>query len=448
MRISLEALTSHVATLAALEGVEPRSLTGDEAVAWLRASGQVVQSANAIIAALTARITDLSSGEDRTHRFARAKGFPDVGSLVSEVAQVPRADAGRFVTLGQAMSDADAGSSDALTLGGPLEDGTPGAADEELPLFAPLAQAVARGFSAEKAAVIGSTLKLMNGATVEIERSLLERARKRSVSQVRVMCRAEFERVDHDGYLAHLRSLRKDRFVKFWDCDNGLVGFNGRLDAIDAIPLRAWVEDTVRDGMRNQRDVHPSERLEAGQLAADALADLAVHRMGCQDGPKSAQTTVVIHASAKDVVEGKGAAYCHGYAGPICLEMLSQLAFGAEVAPAVTGDGGLALFLGRSTRFFTPAQRLAIALRDRGCARCGAPVARCDVHHIRFWSQHGPTDVDNGVLLCSGCHHRLHDFGWEIEVVAGQVWFIPPAAFDPSRERIPACATRLEPELV
>jgi 5-methylcytosine-specific restriction protein A len=110
--------------------------------------------------------------------------------------------------------------------------------------------------------------------------------------------------------------------------------------------------------------------------------------------------------------------------------------------PAVTGAGGLALFLGRATRFFTPAQKLAIALRDGGCARCGVPVARCDVHHIKFWSLGGPTDIDNGVLLCSGCHHRLHDFGWEIEVIAGEVWFIPPASVDPRRERIPACATR------
>ena len=59
------------------------------------ASGQLVQSANAIIAALTARVSELSTGEDRTKRFARLKGFSDVGSLVSEVAQVPRPDAGQ-----------------------------------------------------------------------------------------------------------------------------------------------------------------------------------------------------------------------------------------------------------------------------------------------------------------------------------------------------------------
>ena len=149
MRISLDSLTAQVALLRGLDGVEPRSLTGDQAVEWLRASGEVVQSVNAIIAALTARVCELSTGEDRTKRFARVKGFSDVGSLVSEVAQVPRGDAGRLVTLGQAVSDADAGSLVPAHVGVVQTRPTP-----RLPLYAFLTQAVARGFSAEKAAII------------------------------------------------------------------------------------------------------------------------------------------------------------------------------------------------------------------------------------------------------------------------------------------------------
>ena len=434
-------LHSQLAGLGGLEGVDPHALTGDEAVEWLRGVGELVQSAQSIASALTVRISELSTGEDRTKRFARAKGFSDVGSFVSEVAQVPRGTAGQLVTLGGAMADADSGSDGGFIIGAaePVR-GSP--TEDHLPLYGCLTQAVARGFSVEKAAVIRGTLKLMAGATPEIERSLVERARKRPVSRVRVMCRTEFERVDHDGYLRQLKSMRKDRYLRMWDRDDGMVGIHGCLDPITAIPLRTWIEAQTRDGMLNQRDVPDEERLDAGQLAADAFAELAVHRMGCQDGPKASQTTVVVHAAAEDVVNGTGPMYCHGYAGPLCLELLGQLAFDTQVMPAVTGAGGLALFLGRATRFFTPAQKLAIALRDGGCARCGAPVARCDVHHIKFWSLGGPTDIDNGVLLCSGCHHRLHDFGWEIEVIAGEVWFIPPASVDPRRERIPACATR------
>ncbi|WP_177243768.1 HNH endonuclease signature motif containing protein, partial [Microbacterium sp. AR7-10] len=37
-----------------------------------------------------------------------------------------------------------------------------------------------------------------------------------------------------------------------------------------------------------------------------------------------------------------------------------------------------------------------------------------EVHHIDWWNRDtGPTDLTNGILLCSTCHHRIHDNGWE-----------------------------------
>lgn len=44
----------------------------------------------------------------------------------------------------------------------------------------------------------------------------------------------------------------------------------------------------------------------------------------------------------------------------------------------------------------------------------------------------GP-DLDNGVLLCSFCHHAVHRDGWGIRVTDGRVWFIPPPHIDPGR---------------
>lgn len=442
MRISTESLTERIGALAGLDGIEIASLTGDEVMTWLSAGGRARQALDAVLAALTSRVDELSRADDRGNRFARRKGFSDAGALVADVAQVPRGEAGRLVTLGQAMSDADAGSGGELAVGiGQGEGEVVGPKPPALYEF--LTYEVARGFSTEKAAIIRATLQAMAGATVEIERSLVERARKRSVSQVRVMCRYEFQRVDHEGYLRQLRASRPKRYVKFWDDDDGMVSFRGRLDPMDAIPLRTWLEDQVRKGRRSQRKVHPSERLGDGQLAADALADLAQHRLGCQDPGSHSKSMIVVQVNAEDLKAGTGPALCHGYAGPICVEMLGQLLTNVGVAPAIMGSNGLPMFLGMSSRFFSPAQKLAIALRDGGCARCGKPIAYCDVHHIKFWSHGGPTDIDNGVLLCSACHHQLHDFGWVIEVVEGEVWFIPPSEVDPRRERIPACATRL-----
>ncbi|TQM91314.1 hypothetical protein FHX68_2526 [Microbacterium lacticum] len=46
-------------------------------------------------------------------------------------------------------------------------------------------------------------------------------------------------------------------------------------------------------------------------------------------------------------------------------------------------------------------------------------------------------DLTNGALLCTACHHRLHDEGWEITIdgvgVDALVWLIPPPWIDRSR---------------
>lgn len=59
-------------------------------------------------------------------------------------------------------------------------------------------------------------------------------------------------------------------------------------------------------------------------------------------------------------------------------------------------------------------------------------------HHIKWWKRDaGPTDLDNALLLCVACHHRIHDEGWDIHIdgtgVDAKVWFTPPAAIDPTR---------------
>ncbi|WP_082297726.1 HNH endonuclease [Microbacterium sp. GCS4] len=69
---------------------------------------------------------------------------------------------------------------------------------------------------------------------------------------------------------------------------------------------------------------------------------------------------------------------------------------------------------------------------------CGLPPQMTKAHHLRWWHRDtGPTDLDNGVLLCESCHHRIHDNGWEIRIegrgVAARVWLIPPASVDPAR---------------
>jgi hypothetical protein len=65
---------------------------------------------------------------------------------------------------------------------------------------------------------------------------------------------------------------------------------------------------------------------------------------------------------------------------------------------------------------FSPAQRKAMAIRDRRCRAegCDIPAAWCEAHHAqRPWATGGRTDLAHGILLCSFHHHRAHDHRWD-----------------------------------
>jgi hypothetical protein len=86
-----------------------------------------------------------------------------------------------------------------------------------------------------------------------------------------------------------------------------------------------------------------------------------------------------------------------------------RLACAAGIVPAVLGTESLPLDLGRSTRLFTQAQRLALATHYDTCAvdGCDRPYAWCEVHHITPWADGGTTTLANAVPACAFHHHQL-----------------------------------------
>lgn len=72
---------------------------------------------------------------------------------------------------------------------------------------------------------------------------------------------------------------------------------------------------------------------------------------------------------------------------------------------------GEVLKLGRAGRDPTPAQRLAVVVRDRHCQYPGCKVSgdRGEIHHLAEWvKDHGLTDVDVLGLFCPAHHHHIH----------------------------------------
>jgi hypothetical protein len=88
-----------------------------------------------------------------------------------------------------------------------------------------------------------------------------------------------------------------------------------------------------------------------------------------------------------------------------------RLACNAGIVPVVLGGGSLPLDLGRADRFFTEAQRVALATVYTECAAmgCDRPYAWCELHHEDPWASGGRTDLDRAVPLCGYHHRRMHD---------------------------------------
>jgi hypothetical protein len=88
-----------------------------------------------------------------------------------------------------------------------------------------------------------------------------------------------------------------------------------------------------------------------------------------------------------------------------------RLACSAGILPAILGGSSLPLDLGRSNRFFSEAQRVALATTYDECAAegCDRPYAWSELHHEDPWSRGGATDLDRAVPLCRFHHRRAHD---------------------------------------
>ena len=258
---------------------------------------------------------------------------------------------------------------------------------------------------------------------------------------------AQTQQADADQ--AHrLRTLSWRRHV------DGSISGRFRLDPLGGQTLLSAISALTarRDHEPRSSGADPADPAEAtgllppptadtrtiGQRRADALTCLASRALrGGQLPTRGGVPPTLVVTTTLDALEGRvAAAGLLPYGGTLDPASLRRLACDAQVIPAVLGADSQVLDLGRSRRLFTPAQRRAIALRDRGCIHpgCGAPPIDCEAHHAQPWYTGGPSDHTNGYLLCDHHHDRHHREGWTIHRDhRGNPTVIPPASVDPER---------------
>ena len=88
-----------------------------------------------------------------------------------------------------------------------------------------------------------------------------------------------------------------------------------------------------------------------------------------------------------------------------------RLACGAGLLPAVLDGEPLPLDVGRTKRFFTEAQRVALATVYEECSvqGCDRPYSWCELHHEDPWARGGQTNLELAVPACRFHHSVMHD---------------------------------------
>ena len=161
---------------------------------------------------------------------------------------------------------------------------------------------------------------------------------------------------------------------------------------------------------------------------ADALLELVGRAVAAPQGvTRTSRTKLVVTMSYEallDQVRGAGLADNNAVLSP---GTVRRLACEAEIVPMVLGSPSQVLDQGFSERYFTTAQRLALARRDHGCSfpGCTIPPQWCDAHHLEHWSRGGPTDLSNGALLCGRHHTIVHERDLTAEIGPhGVTWLL------------------------
>lgn len=190
---------------------------------------------------------------------------------------------------------------------------------------------------------------------------------------------------------------------------DGSTRVSGRLADAVADRLRTYLEAYTSPrhvGLGEGDHVPPRRRLGHAFGAFLEAADPARMPLHGGDG-----TTVLVTIDL-DALTSQLAGV--GLVGeePITAAQARRLACTAQIVPVVLGGMSEVLDLGRRSRLFSPAQRKAMAVRDKRCRAegCTVPAAWCEAHHAtKPWAHGGSTDLADGVLLCSWHHHRAHD---------------------------------------
>ena len=258
-----------------------------------------------------------------------------------------------------------------------------------------------------------TTLSLEQRAAVEA--NLVKQAQRFDPDQLRRVARRALETIEPDPATvdAHENDLvrseeetaRNRCSLSLHDNADGTTSGHFTIPSLAAAVLKKVLESMTAPRRMRAADGSFDWRHRRGLAFADLLEHLPTDHLH----PKTAATVVV---TLDHTVLTGALKVAHLDTGEvISAGEARRLACSAGLIPAILGGNSVALDLGRETRLFSEAQRLAAGLHHDTCLAqgCERPYAWAELHHREPWAHGGRTDLANAEPLCPYHHQRIHD---------------------------------------
>ena len=245
------------------------------------------------------------------------------------------------------------------------------------------------------------------------------------------------------------RARRRGLSIGKQDID-GMSPVSGYLTPEARATIDAVFAKLAAPGMCNPDDIEPcvsdtpsqaaiqGDTRSASQRNHDALvaagrALLASGDLGQRNGLPA---SIIVTTTLQELEAGAGKALT---GGGTLLPMSDVIRLGSHAHHYLAiFDKGKALALYHTRRLASPAQRIMLHAKDRGCSfpGCTVPGYLCEVHHCNRYATNPVTDVNDLTFGC-GPNHKLADQGWTTRKNArGDTEWIPPPHLDQGQPRI------------
>jgi hypothetical protein len=438
-----------------LETATPAGLSGlrdDDLLAHLADVEQLGRLVDGLRVAAAGEVDARSGRERGDDSLSRHHQCTTAAQLVELVTRTSSAEAARRVRVGRAIT------ASSNLIGAPL----PAA-------FEHVAAALSAGRLAVDAAaaiirhLTEASRSASPGTLREAEAMLVEQAATLPAEFVAQLAQRTCAMLDPDGVEPRENELRQKRRFHLGREVDGMTPFSGLADPVNAGLLRAALsertapsrqprfvdsDDLAASDESASFDGRPLDGRTREQRAFDIVFGLLTAGIRSDNdtvGSLHGTATVNVVVTARDLIAGTGAAWIDDILSPVATETAREIICDGGVRLQIQGDKGEILWEGYRERYFTPAQRRALAVRDGGCLgpNCTAPPSWCHAHHVIEWEHGGLTDVDNGALLCSFHHHQLHSGGFQLRMNRGIPEMLAPPWLDREQRWRPTTKSRL-----